>query len=69
MIKTNLREKRKKHGKGISQGQLANAVGVSRFCISKIENEHTSPSAELMFKIARYLGYRIEDIFELADEE
>jgi len=69
MIKADLRAKREKHGKGISQAQLAKAVGVSRFYISKIENQKSRPNAELMLKIARYLGYKVEDIFELEDEE
>ena len=69
MIKTNLKSMREKHGKGISQAQLARAVEVSRFYISKIENQKIRPNAELMFKIARHLGYKVDDIFWFKDEE
>ena len=47
----------------ISQGELAMAVGVSRQTIISIEKGRYDPSLELAFRLARYFGLSIEDIF------
>lgn len=47
----------------ITQGQLADAVGVSRQTIISIEKGKYDPSLELAFKIARFFGTTIESIF------
>ncbi len=49
--------------KDITQGQLADAVGVSRQTIISIEKGKYDPSLELAFKMADYFGVSIEDIF------
>lgn len=50
--------------KGWSQGDLADALGVSRQSINAIETGRFDPSLPLAFKIARLFGKRIEDVFD-----
>ncbi len=54
--------------KGMSQRELANALGVSRQTINSIENERYSPSLPLAIAIARFFHSTVEEIFG-ADEE
>jgi putative transcriptional regulator len=49
---------------GLSQGGLAEAVGVSRQTINAIERERYDPSLELAFKLATYFDCRIEELFD-----
>ena len=49
---------------GLSQGQLAEAVGVTRQTINAIERERYDPSLELAFKLAAYFDCDIEDLFD-----
>ena len=49
---------------GLSQGELATAVGVSRQTINAIERERYDPSLELAFKLAAFFKCEIEDLFE-----
>jgi putative transcriptional regulator len=51
-------------GKGWSQGDLADALGVSRQSINALETGKFDPSLPLAFRIARLFGKRIEDIFD-----
>lgn len=60
-VKNRLEEIRK--GRGITQEELAAALEVSRQTIGSLENGRYNPSILLAFKIARYFGMRIEDIF------
>ncbi|NLV48078.1 MAG: helix-turn-helix transcriptional regulator [Clostridiaceae bacterium] len=53
--------------RGIKQEELASALEVSRQTIGSLENGRYNPSIILAFKIARYFGLRIEEIF--FDEE
>jgi putative transcriptional regulator len=53
-----LREQR-----GISQGELAAEVGVSRQTINSIEVERYTPSLPLALKLARYFGSTVEEVF------
>jgi putative transcriptional regulator len=48
---------------GWSQGQLAEALNVSRQTINSIENGRYDPSLPLAFAIAKLFKRRIEDIF------
>lgn len=48
---------------GIKQEELAAALQVSRQTIGSLENGRYNPSIQLAFKIARYFGMSIEDIF------
>ena len=53
---------------GLTQAQLAEAVGVSRKTINTIENRVFVPSTVLALQVARVLGVSVHDIFELEDE-
>lgn len=55
--------------RGIRQEELADALEVSRQTIGSLENGRYNPSILLAFKIARYFGMRIEDIFLYEGEE
>ena len=66
-VRTHIRQLRQ--DRGISQAQLADAMGVSRQTIVSIENERYIASLPLAYRIARYFGKAIEDVFELSDEE
>ena len=60
-METNLKVQRAM--KDITQEELAKAIGVTRQTIIAIEKGDYNPSLELAFKIARYFGAGIEDIF------
>lgn len=60
-VKNRLEEIRKQHG--IKQEELAAALEVSRQTIGSLENGRYNPSILMAFKIARYFGMQIEDIF------
>ena len=49
--------------RGIRQEEFAKALGVSRQTISSLENGRYNPSIQLAFKIARYFGMTIEEVF------
>lgn len=53
---------------GITQGTLAERVGVSRQSINYIEQGTYAPSVTLALRIAAELGVAIEDIFILGEE-
>lgn len=65
-MKNRLEEIRKR--RGIKQEELARALEVSRQTISSLEKGRYNPSIQLAFKLARYFGLTIEDIF-LYEEE
>ncbi|SDN68194.1 helix-turn-helix transcriptional regulator [Allokutzneria albata] len=48
---------------GLSQGSLAEKLGVTRQTIISIEKGRFDPSLPLAFRIAKLFGCRIEDIF------
>ena len=54
---------------GLSQGQLAEALRVSRQTINAIETGRYLPSLPLAFAIARYFGRPIEDLFHDEDHD
>ncbi|MDD4254320.1 MAG: helix-turn-helix transcriptional regulator [Methanofollis sp.] len=47
----------------LTQEQLALELGVTRQTIIAIEKKKYDPSLDLAFKIARYFGVTIEDVF------
>ena len=49
--------------RGIRQDELASALEVSRQTVSSLENGRYNPSSLLAFRIARYFGMPIEEIF------
>lgn len=67
LLKTRIAELRKKHK--ISQEELALAVGVTRQTITSLEVEKYTASLVLAYKIAKYFGTTIEDIFDFSEVE
>lgn len=69
-MKNRLEELRRQ--RGIRQEELADALQVSRQTIGQtigsLENGRYNPSIILAFKIARYFGMSIEDIFIYEEE-
>lgn len=66
-MKNRLEEIRRE--KGIRQEELACALAVSRQTIGSLENGRYNPSIILAFKIARYFGMAIEEIFIYEEED
>lgn len=64
-LKTKIAELRKI--KKISQEELALAVGVTRQTITSIEVEKYVASLPLAYKIARYFGLSIEEVFDFSE--
>jgi putative transcriptional regulator len=60
-MKNRLEELRKQ--RGIKQEELAEALEVSRQTIGSLENGRYNPSILLAFKISKYFGLSIEEIF------
>jgi len=60
-VKNRLEELRRQ--RGIRQEDLAAALEVSRQTIGSLENGRYNPSILLAFKIARYFGMNVEDVF------
>lgn len=54
---------------GITQEELAKAVGVTRQTIISLENGRYTASLGLAHKIANFFGVKIEDIFIFEEDE
>lgn len=54
--------------RGIRQEDFAKSLGVSRQTISSLETGRYNPSIFLAYKIARYFGLTIEEVF-IFDED
>jgi len=52
----------------MSQGELADAIGVSRKTISTIEVGRFVPSTVIALKLARHFGVPVEEIFSLPED-
>ena len=55
--------------RGIRQDEFAKLMGVSRQTISSLETGRYNPSIFLAYKIARYFGMTIEEVFIFDEEE
>ena len=66
-MKTKIRELRK--ARKLSQEELAEAVGNTRQTITSIEVGKYTASLPLAYKIARYFGLTIEEVFDFSDLE
>lgn len=66
IMKNNIRKFRRDHE--VTQDEFAEALGVSRQTIVAIENHKYNPSLELAFKISRYFGVPVEDLFEYSEQ-
>lgn len=63
MPQKNLRMKAARAGAGLSQAQLAEAVGVTRQTIGLIEAGGYNPSLNLCISICKTLGVTLNDLF------
>ena len=66
-MKTRIQELRKQNK--VTQEELALALGVTRQTIISLENGKYNASLQLAFKISRFFGKIIEDIFLFEEEE
>jgi len=66
-MKTIIPELRKENK--LSQEELALAVGVTRQTITSIEVGKYTASLTLAYKIARYFGKTIEEVFDFSELE
>ena len=64
-MKTRIKELRKE--RKLSQEELAAAVGTTRQTITSIEVGKYTASLPLAYKIARYFGLHIEDVFDFSE--
>lgn len=66
-LKNKIEEIRKE--RGILQEEFAKSMGVSRQTISSLENGRYNPSILLAYKIAKFFGMTIEEVFVFEEEE
>ena len=62
-MENNIRSLRK--AAGLTQEDLAQALGVTRQTINAIENDKYDPTLGLAMRLARFLNTPVEDIFRL----
>lgn len=66
-METKIPELRK--ARKLSQEELAYELGVTRQTVTSIECGKYIASLPLAFKIAKFFGLSIEDVFDFSDEE
>ena len=49
--------------RGIDQQKLADELGIDRTYLSKLENQKFSPGTGLMYRICRYFGVELGEMF------
>jgi putative transcriptional regulator len=62
MMRNLIREMRTQ--RGLSQGELATAMSVSRQTINSIEQDRYTPSLALAIGLARFFGSTVEEVFD-----
>jgi putative transcriptional regulator len=62
MLKNSVEELRR--SKGVTKSHLARQIHVCASYITRLEKWEIQPSGKVMFRLARYFGCRIEDVFE-----
>ena len=65
-MKNRLEELRR--ARGVRQEDLAQALGVSRQTVISLEKGKYNPSLALAFRLSRFFGLPIEEIFDDSDE-
>ncbi len=58
-----------REAKGVSKAHMARYVGVKRSYMTKLEQGTLQPSSEMMFRIAKYLGRQVEEVFQHVSDE
>ncbi|GHF40419.1 MULTISPECIES: helix-turn-helix transcriptional regulator [Streptomyces] len=53
--------------RGLSQGQLGTALGVSRQTINAIETERYTPSLPLALSMAKFFEVSVEEMFHVSE--
>lgn len=66
-MKNTIKIERARHD--LTQGDLAEKVGVSRQTINSIETKKYVPSAVLALKIAQVFQIPVENLFELEEDD
>ena len=66
-VKNRLEELRR--ARGVRQEDVAQALGVSRQTVISLEKGKYNPSLALAFKLSRFFGLPIEEIFDDSDEQ
>ncbi len=61
-----IRRLRFEHGE-MTQGELAQKIGMTRQTVAAIEQGRYSPSLEAAFRIARVFGVKLEDVFQWSE--
>lgn len=54
--------------RGLSQAEVAGALGVSRQTVISLERGRYSPSLPLAFRIARYFDSTVDELFDPTQE-
>jgi putative transcriptional regulator len=67
IVRNRVREQRTQ--RGLSQAELAIALGVSRQTVISIENGRYMPSLPLAFRIARFFDLTVDKTFDPDEEE
>ncbi len=67
MIRNHLREAR--DAQGLTQADLAQALGVSRQTVISLEQGRYFPSLELTLRLARHFAQPVESLFQLIEAE
>ena len=55
--------------RGVRQEDVAQALGVSRQTVISLEKGKYNPSLALAFRLSRFFGLPIEEIFDDSDEQ
>ena len=66
VLKNKIKEMRK--GNNVTQEELALAVGVTRQTVISLENGKYNASIQLAYKIAKFFGVTIEELFIFEEE-
>jgi len=66
-LQTKIAQLRKEHK--LTQEELARAVGVTRQTITSLEVGKYTASLVLAYKIAKYFGKTIEEVFDFSEVE
>lgn len=61
-MKNDIRFRRERAG--LSQGELADELDVTRQTVNAIERDRYDPSLELAFNLAGFFDCRVDDIFD-----
>lgn len=67
-IANNIRRLRFDHGE-MTQGELAERIGMTRQTVAAIEQNKYSPSLEAAFRIANTFGVSLDEVFQWTGQD